>query len=227
MVAAVSKPQEPKGGGGGLPRLPPGRHGLPREFVVENQRQRIAAGMIQVVAERGYHETSVSQIAAASGVSRRTFYGYFKSKEDCFFDTYEMVADFLLSRMEEAAVAERGWPAAVRAKLRAMLEVYSANPDLVRFSLIAPNAAGPPLADRYRDFLERLLSDLGKRRPRNSRRPGDAAEHGLVGGLAALIVDKVEAGEGERLPDLLPDLTELALTPYLGRDKAVAAARQA
>jgi hypothetical protein len=61
----------------GLPRLPPGRHGLPREFVVENQRQRIAAGMIEVVVERGYLATTVTQVVAAAGVSRRTFYNYY------------------------------------------------------------------------------------------------------------------------------------------------------
>jgi hypothetical protein len=31
----------------------------------------------------------------------------------------------------------------------------------------------------------------------------------------------VNAGEGERLVDLLPDLLELVLTPYIGRERAV------
>ena len=38
---------------GGLGRLPPGRHGLSREFVTENQRNRLTAGMIAAVAEHG------------------------------------------------------------------------------------------------------------------------------------------------------------------------------
>ncbi len=36
---------------------------------------------------------------------------------------------------------------------------------------------------------------------------------------------KVEAGEGESLPDLLPDLVELTLAPFLGRAEAVRVAR--
>lgn len=212
-------------GEAGLPRLPPGRHGLPREFVVKNQRDRIAAGLIRAVAERGYHETAVTDIAAAAGLSRRTFYSFYKSKEDCFAATYEQVADFLFAAMAEAGARERGWPAAVRAELATMLEVYAANPDLVRFTLIAPPEAGGAIAASYRALLEQLLTTIAAGRPKSARRPSAGAEHGLVGGLAALIVDKVRAGEGKQLPELLPDLLELVLTPYLGRERAVKEAR--
>jgi AcrR family transcriptional regulator len=225
-VEAVNTPQEPREGSRGLPRLPPGRHGLSREFVVENQRQRLAAGMIQAVAKRGYNSATVSDIAAASGVSRRSFYGYFDSKEECFSDTYAMVADFLFGVMAEAGESERGWPARVRAELTAMLEVFAANPDLASFSLIAPSAAGGTVAERYRDFLGRLVAVLGEGRPQNARRPSEAAEHGLVGGLAGLVVEQVKAGQGKNLSALLPDLLELVLTPYLGRAKAVKEARR-
>jgi AcrR family transcriptional regulator len=208
-----------------LPRLPPGRHGLPREFVVENQRQRLAAGVIAVVAEQGYHDATVTDVAAAAGVSRRTFYGYFSSKAECFFDTYAMVAEFLLGAIAEAGEGQRRWPGRVRAELAALLGAYAANPDLARFTLLAPPAAGGEVAERYRDFLGQLLGALGAGRPRNLRRPSEAAEQALVGGLAALVGAKVAAGEGEKLEALLPELTELVLTPYLGRERALEEAR--
>ncbi len=224
-LADVGESEKRAGGEGGLPRLPPGRHGLPREFVIKNQRDRIAAGMIQAIAGRGYHDTTVTDIAAAAGLSRRTFYGFYKSKEDCFAATYEQVADFLFAAMAEAGEAERGWPARVRAQLETMLEIFAANPDLVRFALIAPPEAGGEIAAAYRDLLQRLLAMLVAERPKSARRPSEGAEHGLVGGLAALVVDQVRAGEGEELPVLLPDLVELVLTPYLGRERAVKEAR--
>ncbi len=37
----------------------------------------------------------------------------------------------------------------------------------------------------------------------------------------SLIAYKVEKGEGSRLPKLLPDLVDLFLTPFVGRDEAV------
>jgi len=57
-----------------LSRLPPGRHGLPREFVVHNQRERLIAGLAEAVAEHGYSGTTIAHITAHAAVSRRTFY---------------------------------------------------------------------------------------------------------------------------------------------------------
>jgi len=223
-VAGVSK-REPPGeeAAAGLPRLPPGRHGLPREFVTRNQRERLAAGMIAAVVERGYHETTITQIAAAAGVSRRTFYGYFSSKEECFDDAYGQVVDHLDQAMRAAGAERDDWPEQVRARLGALLEAFAANPDLVRFCLIAPPRAGGEIAAAYRALLERLLSILGDGRPAApaTREPSAAVTEGLMGGIVALIVRQVEAGEGERLAELSPSLLELFFTPYYGREQAL------
>ena len=66
----------------GKDRPPRRRHGLPRDFVAQNQRDRLTAGTIAAICEHGYHETTISQIAAAAGVSRRTFYDHFINKQD-------------------------------------------------------------------------------------------------------------------------------------------------
>jgi AcrR family transcriptional regulator len=61
----------------GKTRLPPGRHGLPREFVAENQRERLLNGVVDAVAEHGYNATTIGAIAEAAKIARRTFYEYF------------------------------------------------------------------------------------------------------------------------------------------------------
>jgi hypothetical protein len=48
----------------------------------------------------------------------------------------------------------------------------------------------------------------------------EVRDQALIGGIATLIVRRLNAGGARRLPDLLPDLTELALAPYLGREQA-------
>lgn len=205
-----------------LARLPPGRHGLPRDFVVQNQRERLAAGMIAVVAERGLNEATITQICAAAGVSRRTFYSYFSSKEECFFDTYAGIVEHLRAAADgEAEEAE--WPRQVGAKLHAILEFLALNPDLARFLLIAPQRAGEGVAARYRDAMAQAAAYLceGMPAPPETKAPSEAISGSLIGGMVAIVVRKVNAGEGDDLPQLLPDLLELFLTPYLGRSEAV------
>jgi AcrR family transcriptional regulator len=221
----VSK-REPPGGdsASGLPRLPPGRHGLPRSFVVQNQRDRLTAGIISAVAEHGYHKTTISQIAGAAGVSRRTFYSYFSSKEECYLATYDVIASYLAEATRAAAASHHKWADRVRAQLAAGLEFFAANPDLVRFYLFAPTRAGEELAARYRLGATRVIAQLTDGMPADVHAPSPAVQNALAGGMAALIVRKVQKGEGERLAELLPDLTELVLTPYLGREAASRAA---
>lgn len=219
------KPPEGDSGSQGLPRLPPGRHGLPREFVVQNQRDRLVAGIIAAVAASGYHEATISEIAAAAGVSRRTFYTYFASKEECFLATYDVIARHLAAAAAESGDGDLPWPERVRAKLGAALAFFGANPDLVRFYLSAPPRAGEAIAARYRLGATRVLADLTEGMPSGVRQPPPSVQNAMTGSIAALIVRKVEAGEGEKLPELLPDLVELFLTPYLGHEAAAEAAR--
>lgn len=208
----------------GLPRLPPGRHGLPRDFVVQNQRDRLAAGIIAAVSEFGYHETTITQIAAAAGVSRRTFYGYFDAKEECFLATFDQIADHVCDAAREAAADLNEWPAQVAAKFGAALDVFSTNPQLARFALAAPPRAGGEVTAHYRRALDRALVELTAGFPAEAEAPSPAVQQSLIGGAVALIVQKLEAGEGERLRELLPDLVELFLAPFIGRAAAVEAA---
>jgi AcrR family transcriptional regulator len=210
-----------------LARLPPGRHGLPREFVTRNQRDRLAAGTIAVAAERGLNGATITQICAAAGVSRRTFYTYFSSKEECFFAAYATIVEHLRIATDAAAAEQAEWPGQVGAKLGATLEFLAANPDLARFGLIAPQRAGEEVGARYRAAMDHVLAYLCEGMPVATKVPSEAVAASLIGGMVALVVRKVEAGEGDDLPALLPDLLELFLAPYLGRAEAVQVARGA
>ncbi len=229
MLAPVRKRD---GGGedaaGRLPKLPRGRHGLSREFVSKNQRDRITAGIIAAVAERGYQNAKITDITAAAGLSRRAFYTHFQSKDECFFATYDLIANHLRKAAAEAAEPYEEWPEKVRARLAAVLDVFAANPDLARYVLVAPTRAGEQIAARYIQATEEAWSELTAGMPPEyvAKRPSRATEHALIGGGAALVVRKVDAGEGDQLPQLLTHLLELTFTPFLGRDAAVEFARQ-
>jgi len=209
------------------PRLPAGRHGLPREFIVQNQRERIITALVDVIAERGYNATTVAHITKAASVSRRTFYEHFSDKEACFLAAYEMVADHIRESMQVAAEAFEDWPQKVRAALATMLRFLAGEPELARVCMIEPIAAGGEIAARHRQSMQGFVEILKAGRPQHTgERPlPEATEATLVGGIVSLIVREINAGRTEKLEELLPDLVELTLAPYLGADEAARLAR--
>jgi AcrR family transcriptional regulator len=89
-------------------RLPHGPHRLSRSEVIHNQRIRMHGAMIEAVAENGFQETSVRQIVSLAGVSRRSFYEQFASKEACFLATFDLLAGLGVQRMSSAYLEAGG-----------------------------------------------------------------------------------------------------------------------
>jgi AcrR family transcriptional regulator len=208
----------------GLARLPPGRHGLERDFVVRNQRDRLTAGVIATVAANGYHEATITHICRAAGVSRRTFYSYYSSKEACYIEALGRITDYLSATLAQSGDDGSPWPLRVRRRLDSLLAVFAANPDLVRFAWIAPLRAGEQIAGQHHHLLELVRQALVADKPEGLRQPSPIVEQSLVGGMMALIAARVESGEGSELAELLADLVEMFLAPFLGRADAVRAA---
>jgi AcrR family transcriptional regulator len=208
----------------GKDRLPPGRHGLPRAFVAENQRERLLNGVVEAVAEHGYNATTIGKITEAAKISRRTFYEYFEGKEDCFLAAYEMIDAHVRGSMLAAGEPGAPWPEQVRARLEALLEALSRDLAVARFYLTEPLTAGGEIAARYRDAMQ-LLAETIRPRDLPSETNVEVRDQVLMGGIATLIARRLKAGEADRLGELLPDLVELALAPYLGRAEARRAAQ--
>jgi AcrR family transcriptional regulator len=212
-----------------LARLPPGRHGLPREFVARNQRERLIAGLAEAVAENGYAGTTIAHITRHAAVSRRTFYEHFSSKDDCFVAAYDTVMAELRERVDEAFNAEEEWPQAVRAGIAAMLEFLTAEPHLARLSMVEALVAGPVVVERYDAAIQGLVPYFEAGRKGRSAKVlaglSPSTEEALIGGMVSLISRRIFADRAEELESLLPDLVEFALTPYLGSAEAAKVAR--
>jgi AcrR family transcriptional regulator len=69
-------------------------------------RQEIAHAAWLLFAERGYEDTTVAEIARAAGVSRRSFFRYFSSKEDVVIGTTDALAEDVLAAFASRPVSE-------------------------------------------------------------------------------------------------------------------------
>jgi AcrR family transcriptional regulator len=212
-----------------LSRLPPGRHGLPREFVVHNQRERLIAGLAEAIAENGYASTTIAHITRHAAVSRRTFYEHFSSKDECFICAYDTVMEQLRERVDGAYQEQEEWPQAIRAGIAAMLGFLAAEPNLARLSMVEALVAGPVVVERYdaaiRGLVPYLEAGREGRSPEVLARLSPTTEEALVGGMVSLISRRIIAGQTAELVQLLPDLVEFALTPYLGTAAAASVAQ--
>ena len=73
------------------------------KMTVQKTRARLVDVARQLFAKKGVEETTMNDIAMASGKGRRTLYTYFKSKEQIYLAVVESELEMLSAQMEEAA----------------------------------------------------------------------------------------------------------------------------
>src|SRR2546428_12705110 len=66
-----------------------------RERKKQRTRETIARAAHELFAERGYHATTLPDIAEAADVSTRTIFAYFPSKEDILFSDFSVMKEAL------------------------------------------------------------------------------------------------------------------------------------
>ena len=86
-----------------------------RESKKLRTRQEIADRAMQFFAQRGFDHVTVAEVAAAAGVSEKTVYNYFPTKEDLFFDEVPAREAALV-----AAIRERREGESILAALRGL-----------------------------------------------------------------------------------------------------------
>jgi AcrR family transcriptional regulator len=203
-------------------RLPRGRHGLPREFITQNQRERLLAALAECLEEKGYDRTTVSAVGKRAGVSKSDFYKQFESKDACFVAAYDDAVERVRARVLAACAERDDWASGVLAALSELLDLLAAETAQAQLVLVEGLRAGRGVYDRYQVALQSFVPYLrdGAPAPAGGERPPEATDEAVVGGIASLLARRVLAGEAKKLGELLPDVAEFALTPYLGTAEA-------
>ncbi|MEQ8178521.1 MAG: helix-turn-helix domain-containing protein [Amphiplicatus sp.] len=83
----------------------------PRQGLRERKRrqtlQRITDAGVSLFIKNGYEATTLDEIAAAAGISRRTFFYYFKSKDEILLSLQSAVGDMLVDALRDAPEDKR------------------------------------------------------------------------------------------------------------------------
>jgi len=211
----------PRGKGGTQERQTPKRTttsvrpSLPREFIALHKQRRIMDALAELTAEQGYEATKISDIVRRAGVARKTLYDNFEGKEEVFLAAFDAARDEVLSRVEEGSAGADDWQDRIEGGLAAFLGYVAEQPTLARMCMIEALSATPATTKRYEDALEVFVELTERALPRDERLPDTIAET-VVGGVAWIVYQQIRRGEAERAEDLLPELTEFMMAPYLG-----------
>ncbi len=145
-------------------------------------RDALAGAAKQLFLARGFERTTVEQIARAAGVSRRTFFRYFESKEEVLAEHVDRLGEQFYAALAARPAGEAPL-AAIRNALVPSLEAGLRDPDAVRCTI-------------------RLLRETNSLRQvvmaRNSR---------LEERVAALMTRRLRARAADNTPMLLAFLT--------------------
>ena len=122
-------------------------------------RSEIVEASMKLFARRGYHGTSVAQIAEATGLTKGALYWYFKGKEDLFLTVLERIKEnwrnTIMSRVEQ--------PDGVLEKLQQLFdstsEMVASNENPYSMHLFLVAAGTQPEKPEFEDAIRSAYSE--------------------------------------------------------------------
>jgi len=123
----------------------------------EGRRQQILAASKQLFADRGFHQTTMEEIANAAELSPGTIYLYFKSKDELFAELSLGVIQYFNGRLEKMATKET---MTVQQKLAGIKDILQ---DICTFdSFILVTALKLHSNETLKKLSPRLINELRK-----------------------------------------------------------------
>jgi len=210
-----------------LARLPRGRHGLPPGTVLRNQRARILQATAAVTMEKGYANTTVAEIVADAGVAKEAFYRHFSDKEEAFLAAQEAPGQQILDALVRAYFSAEHWPERVWRALRTLLAAIAANPVMAHLRLVECYAAGAMAAQRGEEVTRSftIFLEEGYRAGPQAAALPRLVPQTIAGGIFEIVQHEVAERRTLELPRRLPQLTYIAIAPFLGPAEAIASVR--
>jgi AcrR family transcriptional regulator len=201
--------------------MSPTRPELPREFVASHKRRRMMDAIAELTAESGYEATKIADIVRRAAVARKTLYDNFDGKEDLFLSAIDAAVAELRLAVEEGCRGENGSSeTGIVGGLEALLEFVAERPAAARMCMVEAISATPSSARLYDAAMRDFVGLFRENAPDGADLP-ETIEESLVGGVAWILQSQIRRGGAEQAPDLLPELSQFVLSPYLGVGRVV------
>jgi AcrR family transcriptional regulator len=132
------------------------------ENLEQEHRGRILQALGIAAAEKGFVATTIADIVRQAGMSKRTFYEHFNSKEACFLALYRAVSASALRTLSDSLKSGRPWHSQLETALHAYFAHLSAGPRLLRTLFVEVHHLGEQGAAVRREVMQHLADFMGK-----------------------------------------------------------------
>ncbi|GAB3158095.1 mycofactocin system transcriptional regulator [Amycolatopsis sp. NPDC004378] len=127
--------------------------------------RELEVAALRLFSEQGFHETTVDQIAAAAGVSRRTFFRYYDAKADVLWNEFDTEVETIRALLADMPAELPVLEAVRRAVLEANHYRAADVPELrTRMTLVSSVTELAASAAVHYDAWERAVSAFVARR---------------------------------------------------------------
>lgn len=129
-----------------------------RERTRRAVRAELSRLAVELFTERGFEQTTVEDIAEAAGLSKRSFFRYFPSKEDAAFGDVDLLGEQVAAELRSSPLKEPPWDSLHRVLRNWSEEIYATEAASQRLKLIEST---PALHARLQHKRERLRHEIG------------------------------------------------------------------
>jgi AcrR family transcriptional regulator len=179
----------------------------------ERTRRAVQAELLEaaerLILSQGYEATNVDQVATEAGISRRSFFRYFSSKEDLVLGRYERIGEQWIEALTSRPLDEPLWTS-MRRVMDVIIESFSDEEQARRLAAMrhvvnsSPSLRAGQL-ERF-DRVQDALADLARIRAESAGLPwasNDPAPRAIVGAAFAcfMAAHAVAADRGDLLAD--------------------------
>ncbi|MFN3603163.1 MAG: TetR/AcrR family transcriptional regulator [Leptonema sp. (in: bacteria)] len=141
-----------------------------REDKKKQNREDIVNSARKVFVEKGFHHTSITDIIRGTGLSRSTFYLYFKNKEEIFaillHQLYQNLLSDLIQLNKEVKINKYNIKSNIEKNLISLFKTLYHHQDLIKIIIETPtknNSEFNEIIKKYQRIFLKAIRDLLER----------------------------------------------------------------